>query len=222
MSSEMEPMKTRLAVLQIFMLAIVALFASTASVGAFEPQSSATPVPKFDRSLRVLTIRIQNYAEPYRQPMSLLHEQIITLNPDLIGFQEAGWTPGEPDQVAQLLDGGRVLDGHGSSSAHRPRSRGLPDALQRPCPHSVQSRGAESAGRWYLAERSLRSAGGNRRRALMNLARNCSEGSSDFLHGGLTPTGSVISGALSLAHKTSALAGLPNDMRVRQMQMEML
>ncbi|MCA9005942.1 MAG: endonuclease/exonuclease/phosphatase family protein [Planctomycetaceae bacterium] len=69
--------------------------------------SGQEPAPSkaLDRPLRVLTANIWNYAEPYETRMQLLREQIVALQPDLIGFQEAGWTPGEAHQVKQLLQG---------------------------------------------------------------------------------------------------------------------
>ena len=51
--------------------------------------------PGLNRPLRVLTTNIWNYAEPYDIRMTLLREQIEEMNPDVIGFQEAGWKPGE-------------------------------------------------------------------------------------------------------------------------------
>jgi len=64
------------------------------------------PQPELlDRPLRVLTANIWNYAAPYEIRMQLLRAQIAALDPDLIGFQEAGWKPGEQHQVKQLLAG---------------------------------------------------------------------------------------------------------------------
>lgn len=78
---------------------------------------------ELDRPLRVLTANIWNYAEPYDVRMKLLREQIEELDPDVIGFQEAGWKPGENHQVKQLLQG---LDYHldheaDGSTASEPR-----------------------------------------------------------------------------------------------------
>jgi endonuclease/exonuclease/phosphatase family metal-dependent hydrolase len=77
---------------------------------------------RLDRPLRVLSANIYNYAEPYPIRMRLLRAQIAELDPDLIGFQEAGWTPGEAHQVQQLLDGMQYFIAHeadGSESASR-------------------------------------------------------------------------------------------------------
>ncbi len=58
---------------------------------------------RLDRPLRVMTANIWNYQEPYAARMKLLRARIEALSPDLIGFQEAGWAPGEEHQVSQLL-----------------------------------------------------------------------------------------------------------------------
>jgi endonuclease/exonuclease/phosphatase family metal-dependent hydrolase len=56
------------------------------------------------RPLRVLTMNIWNFAEPYAARMQRLRVGIERLAPDLMAFQEAGFAPGR-HQVGQVLDG---------------------------------------------------------------------------------------------------------------------
>lgn len=66
------------------------------------------PAARLNRPIRVLTINILNYCEtsaPYAARMGVLRQQLATLNPDLIAFQEAGYRPGEDHQVKQILAG---------------------------------------------------------------------------------------------------------------------
>lgn len=64
-----------------------------------------------DRPLRIFTANIWGYAPPYEARMKLLRQQIEVLGPDVLGFEEAGWAPGEDDQVKQVLQGlGYQLD----------------------------------------------------------------------------------------------------------------
>ena len=56
------------------------------------------------RPLRVLTMNIWGFTEPYAARARLLREGIRRLDPDLMAFQEAGFTRGR-HQVAELLDG---------------------------------------------------------------------------------------------------------------------
>lgn len=57
-----------------------------------------------DRPLRVLTMNIWAFAEPYDARQKLLREGIQQLDPDLMSFQEAG-NDGQRHQVRDLLDG---------------------------------------------------------------------------------------------------------------------
>ncbi len=56
------------------------------------------------RPLRILTMNIWGFTEPYAARKRLLREGIRRLDPDLMAFQEAGFTRGR-HQVAELLDG---------------------------------------------------------------------------------------------------------------------
>jgi endonuclease/exonuclease/phosphatase family metal-dependent hydrolase len=56
------------------------------------------------RPLRVLTMNIWGFTEPYSARMRLLRKGIIRLDPDLMAFQEAGFARGK-NQVANVLDG---------------------------------------------------------------------------------------------------------------------
>jgi len=58
--------------------------------------------------LRILTMNIWTFTEPYEQRMALLRAGIERLSPDLMAFQEAGYEEGR-HQVAEMLDG---LDYH--------------------------------------------------------------------------------------------------------------
>lgn len=89
---------------RMWVLLILVLLATTESSRGEEEAG-----PELNRPLRVLTANIWNYAEPYDIRMKLLRKQVEELNPDVIGFQEAGWKPGEDHQVKQLLQG---LDYH--------------------------------------------------------------------------------------------------------------
>ena len=55
-------------------------------------------------TLRVLTMNIWNFSEPYAARMALLRGGLETLAPDLMTFQEAGFHGGR-HQVAEMLDG---------------------------------------------------------------------------------------------------------------------
>ena len=72
------------------------------------PEKAAAPAQGqhcLNRPLRVLTANIWNTSGPYAKRENLLRQQIARLDPDLIGFQEAEWTPGQDHQVKQLLAG---------------------------------------------------------------------------------------------------------------------
>lgn len=63
-------------------------------------------VPFFSkrRPLRVLTMNIWGFTQPYAARQRLLRKGIRRLDPDLMAFQEAGFDKGR-HQVAELLDG---------------------------------------------------------------------------------------------------------------------
>ncbi len=85
-------------------------------------KSTGTPEgERLNRPLRVISINLWNYAEPYEQRMKLLREEIKSLDPDLIGFQEAGWTPDKEHQVQQLLRGLKFHIEHERKGAPPPR-----------------------------------------------------------------------------------------------------
>ncbi len=54
--------------------------------------------------LRVFTMNIWTFSEPYAARMQVLREGITALSPDLLAFQEAGYAGGR-HQVAEVLDG---------------------------------------------------------------------------------------------------------------------
>ena len=54
--------------------------------------------------LRVLTMNIENFSEPYAARMRVLRQGIEALGPDLLAFQEAGYDDGR-HQVANCLAG---------------------------------------------------------------------------------------------------------------------
>lgn len=54
--------------------------------------------------MRILTINVNGY-EPYGDRNVVLREGIIALQPDLLSFQEAAYSPGERHQIAECLDG---------------------------------------------------------------------------------------------------------------------
>ena len=56
------------------------------------------------RPMRVLTMNIWNFCEPYEKRQSLLRRGLQELDPDLMAFQEAGFTDGR-HQVADVLRG---------------------------------------------------------------------------------------------------------------------
>ncbi len=107
-----------------------------------EPTSSET----LDRPLRVLTANIWNYAEPYELRMKLLREQITALQPDVIGFQEAGWKSEEEHQVKQLLHGLNYHIEHESDGSDNKERRLLDVAV---------------ASRWPLKRKAFHSLPGS-------------------------------------------------------------
>ncbi|MBI2192076.1 MAG: endonuclease/exonuclease/phosphatase family protein [Planctomycetes bacterium] len=66
--------------------------------------SAAPLILSADRPLRVLTMNIWAFAEPYDDRMKVLRAGIAALDPDLMAFQEAGYD-GQPHQVRDLLRG---------------------------------------------------------------------------------------------------------------------
>ncbi|NQU12483.1 hypothetical protein HQ590_16935, partial [bacterium] len=63
-----------------------------------------TTVLSQHRPLRVLTMNIWAFTEPLAIRERLLRRGIRRLDPDLLAFQEAGFTK-DRHQVAELLDG---------------------------------------------------------------------------------------------------------------------
>ncbi|MHB9105967.1 MAG: endonuclease/exonuclease/phosphatase family protein [Armatimonadota bacterium] len=55
-------------------------------------------------TIRVLTMNIWTFTEPYAARMAVLRQGIEALAPDLLAFQEAGYAEGR-HQVAEVLDG---------------------------------------------------------------------------------------------------------------------
>lgn len=101
---------------------------------------------ELNRPLRVLTANIWNYAEPYDIRMQLLRKQIEEMNPDVIGFQEAGWKPGEDHQVKQLLQGLDYHLDHEADGSNGRERRVLDVAV---------------ASRWPLKRKALRQSSGS-------------------------------------------------------------
>ena len=101
---------------------------------------------KLDRPLRVLTANIWNYAAPYEIRMKLLRHQIEELKPDVIGFQEAGWKPGEDHQVKQLLKGMNYHLDHEADGSNANKLRRLDVAV---------------ASRWPMKRKGLRQLPGS-------------------------------------------------------------
>ncbi|MBI3987858.1 MAG: endonuclease/exonuclease/phosphatase family protein [Lentisphaerae bacterium] len=56
------------------------------------------------RPLRVLTLNLWGFAEPYPERQRLLRRELRTLDPDVMAFQEAGFD-GHRHQVKELLEG---------------------------------------------------------------------------------------------------------------------
>lgn len=106
-------------------IALPALFFLCRVSSGQEPTSPET----LDRPLRVLTANIWNYAEPYDVRMKLLRTQITAIQPDVIGFQEAGWKPDEEHQVKQLLQGMNYFIEHESDGADSKERRLLDVAV---------------------------------------------------------------------------------------------
>ncbi|WP_417380813.1 endonuclease/exonuclease/phosphatase family protein [Gimesia sp.] len=106
-------------------IALPALFFLCRVSSGQEPTSPET----LDRPLRVLTANIWNYAEPYDVRMKLLRTQITALQPDVIGFQEAGWKPEEEHQVKQLLRGMNYFIEHESDGSDTKERRLLDVAV---------------------------------------------------------------------------------------------
>ncbi|QDV19108.1 Endonuclease/Exonuclease/phosphatase family protein [Gimesia panareensis] len=113
-----------------------------------------TTVETLNRPLRVLTANIWNYSKPYQARMKLLREQIETLEPDVIGFQEAGWTPGEEHQVKQLLKGLNYYIEHEADGADTRERRLLDVAV---------------ASRWPLKRRALHKLPGSGKALLVEI-----------------------------------------------------
>ncbi|MDA1139177.1 MAG: endonuclease/exonuclease/phosphatase family protein [Planctomycetota bacterium] len=115
-----------------------------AVVAAYGEDTGAST--KLDRPLRVLTANIWNYAEPYEIRMKLLRDQIEELKPDVIGFQEAGWNPGDEHQVAQLLKGMNYHLDHEADGSNANKRRVLDVAV---------------ASRWPMKRKGLRQLPGS-------------------------------------------------------------
>ena len=107
--------------------------------------TAAIPLPpssRLNRPLRIFTANIWGYTPPYETRMKLLRGQIQELDPDVLGFEEAGWAPGEDDQVKQALRGlGYQFDheyygAEGAKPAHR-------------------TIGLSVASRWQITRRAL-------------------------------------------------------------------
>lgn len=56
------------------------------------------------RPLRVLTLNLWSFTEPYRERQRVIRGDLLKLDPDLMAFQEAGYD-GKRHQVADLLEG---------------------------------------------------------------------------------------------------------------------
>jgi endonuclease/exonuclease/phosphatase family metal-dependent hydrolase len=84
--------------------------------------SADSAVLSGERPLRVFTMNIWNFAEPYEQRQQLLREGILRLDPDLLAFQEAGFD-GRRDQVRDLLDGAGYHIAHQFDSLASPPAR---------------------------------------------------------------------------------------------------
>lgn len=110
---------------------------------------------ELNRPLRVLTANIWNYAEPYDIRMKLLREQIEELNPDVIGFQEAGWKPREDHQVKQLLQGLDYYLDHEADGSSASEPRVLDVAV---------------ASRWPLKRKALRPLPGSGKALAVEIA----------------------------------------------------
>ncbi len=106
-------------------IALPALFFLCRVSSGQEPTSPET----LNRPLRVLTANIWNYAEPYDVRMKLLRTQITAIQPDVIGFQEAGWKPEEEHQVKQLLQGMNYFIEHESDGSDTKERRLLDVAV---------------------------------------------------------------------------------------------
>lgn len=123
-------------------LLITCVFLATAlltSSGACRGEEEAAP--ELNRPLRILTANIWNYAEPYEIRMKLLRRQIEELNPDIIGFQEAGWKPDQEHQVKQLLRGMKYHLDHEADGTDASKPRLLDVAV---------------ASRWPLKRKALK------------------------------------------------------------------
>lgn len=101
---------------------------------------SPSPEVRLSRPLRVLTANIYNRTEPYAARMKVLRQQLVKLDPDVIGFQEAAWTPGADHQVKQLLLGMNYFIDHQCDRAEVNRPTNLAVAV---------------ASRWPINRRGL-------------------------------------------------------------------